>query len=706
MGNDTSGDGAGGAGAGGTIILQTNNSIGMPTMSMLGGNGGNTVATSNACSGPGGGGSGGRILTNNPAGLDLQFMAGTAGINTGNLSECSGASNGATSGQNGSLEIIAFVPEGTQEIEAVEVTQQPVPILMVCEGLSFTLSTESDGSNLMYQWQIDFGAGNGFEDLVEGSSAYSGAFTDALTINNTTTLMTGWEIQLIVSGGCDETVVSDVTVLSINPTPVSDFTFTTITPFTVEFTDNSIGSFSTSWDFGDMSGEIGPNPTHVYTEPGCYTVTQIVSSPCGSVTSQQEICLILQEFPTAAFSSNFASGCATLNVQFQNESLGAPTTLEWQFPGGLPSAITNDPQPIIMYPNSGTYDVILIVSNELGTDTITQTAYIEVEDSPMADFVFVVEDDLVIFTSTSDNADTYSWDFGDMNVSNLQNPENLYATQGTYDVTLTVTNGCGSNSTNLQIITGSVPSAGFTSGASSGCAPITVQFNDGSTGNPTEWFWQFPGGMPATSDEQNPTVTYTTAGNYTVSLAVSNSAGNNFVTQTNYVAVQIFPEPEFTFEIDEDNPFQVNFINQTAGVVNQYFWDFGDGNTSSEQDPSHVYEMGATTYNVTLNAINSSCGAGNSQAVAVLYSSTEEYSILPTVQVFPSPFTDDLYVNFEEMPDAPVELRLTAIDGRIFDRKTINNQQNVRFSTDNLPSGIYVLQMIYEGEIFGIRIVK
>ena len=109
---------------------------------------------------------------------------------------------------------------------------------------------------------------------------------------------------------------------------------------------------------------------------------------------------------------------------------------------------------------------------------------------------------------------------------------------------------------------------------------------------------------------------------------------------------------------------------------------------------------------MTLNAINNSCGAGNSQAVAILFSSTNDLSQLPTVQVFPSPFTDDLYVNFEEMPDEPVDLRLTAIDGRIYKRQIIDNQQNIRFSTNNLPGGIYILQMIYKNEIFGIRVVK
>ena len=507
LSNNTIGDGAGGGGAGGTIILQTGITNGMPIINTSGGNGGNTTATSGACSGPGGGGAGGRILTNNPGGLDLQFDAGTAGINTGNLSLCDGASNGATDGQQGGLNVIAFVPESTQEITPVAITQQPVPTLMVCEGAAFTLTTETEGLNLMYQWQVDFQDGFGFDDLNETSVAYSGALTAALTVNDPTTLMNGWEFRLIVTGGCGEMITSDVMLLTVNPTPVAGFTYENTAPFTYEFTDTSVGSFSTSWDFGDMSGGAGTNPSHVYSEIGCYTVTQIISSPCGSVTSQQEICIMQAEQPTAVFTSNFTSGCAPLNVQFQNQSLGMPTTLEWQFPGGFPNAITNDPQPIIMYPNSGVYDVILIATNETGTDTITQTAYIEVEAAPIADFDFNVEDNLVVFTNMSSNADTYSWDFGDMNISNLENPENLYDTQGTYNVTLTVTNDCGSNSTSLQIITGSIPTAGFTSGPSSGCAPISIPFSDGSTGNPTEWFWQFPGGTPATSNEQNPTVT-------------------------------------------------------------------------------------------------------------------------------------------------------------------------------------------------------
>lgn len=701
LSNDTAGDGAGGGGAGGTIILSTNTTNGMPTISAEGGAGGNTVASSSACSGPGGGGGGGRILTNSPAGIDIQLTSGGAGINTGNLSQCSGASNGATDGAQGNLNIIAFVPEGAQELETLEITQQPVPTLMVCEGESFTMIVDVNGTNLNYQWQGD--SGSGFGDLPPGG-AYSGENTDALTINNALSTMTGWEFRVVVIDNCGEIMTSDVSVITVNSTPTADFSFVSTSQFTFQFTDNSTGSFSTSWDFGDMSGSGDTNPLHTFPGLGCYMVTQIVTSPCGSVTAQQEICI--SEFPTAAFSSNFTEGCATLNIQFQNESIGMPTSLEWQFPGGFPNMIIDDPQPIVMYPTAGIYDVILIATNSSGSDTITQTAFVEVTDSPTANFTFNSTGNSVMFSNQSMGADTYLWDFGDMGTSNEMNPNHTYATQGTYDVTLTVTNGCGSSSQTLEVVMNNIPTANFSSSQNTGCAPLVVQFNDTSTGNPTQWFWEFPGGTPATSNEQNPLISYTTPNTYNVSLVVTNAAGNNFYNQLGYVDVEAFPEPEFTFEIDLINPLQVNFINNTLGAVNLFVWDFGDGTTSNDLNPVHIYENGATTYTVTLNAVNGSCGAGASLAVPILFSDVKNPSILPLVNIYPSPFTDDLFVDFAEMPESPVELHLTSISGRTYRRQIIDNQQNMRFRTDNLPSGVYILQMIYAGEIFAVKVVK
>lgn len=83
--------------------------------------------------------------------------------------------------------------------------------------------------------------------------------------------------------------------------------------------------------------------------------------------------------------------------------------------------------------------------------------------------------------------------------------------------------------------------AGFTANQTQICDAGQVQFTDQSTGNPTSWSWSFPGGNPSTSNLQNPLVTYSTPGQYNVSLTVSSGTTNNTITQQNYIQVDASP---------------------------------------------------------------------------------------------------------------------------------------------------------------------
>ncbi|MCB0661889.1 MAG: PKD domain-containing protein, partial [Saprospiraceae bacterium] len=105
-----------------------------------------------------------------------------------------------------------------------------------------------------------------------------------------------------------------------------------------------------------------------------------------------------------------------------------------------------------------------------------------------------------------------------------------------------------------------------------------------------------------TSTDENPVVEYDTPGNYDVTLIVSNAAGADTVTFTDYIAVQTTPNPAFSAAVDQAN---VDFTNNSTGA-DAYAWDFGDGSTSSEENPTHVYTMDGT-YTVTLSTENE-CG--------------------------------------------------------------------------------------------------
>ena len=165
---------------------------------------------------------------------------------------------------------------------------------------------------------------------------------------------------------------------------------------------------------------------------------------------------------------------------------------------------------------------------------------------PVADFVGAPTTGIaplsVNFSDLSTNAPTsWTWSFGDAGTSGVQNPAHVYSNPGTYSVSLLVTNADGSDSllrTNYIVVDpapGNPPIADFVGTPTSGTAPLLVNFTDLSTETPTSWSWNFGDGQ--TSTLQNPSSVYAAAGDYTVSLTVSNADGSDTMTLTNYISV-------------------------------------------------------------------------------------------------------------------------------------------------------------------------
>jgi len=153
------------------------------------------------------------------------------------------------------------------------------------------------------------------------------------------------------------------------------------------------------------------------------------------------------------------------------------------------------------------------------------------------------------------------------------------------------------------------PEANFSSNVTQGYAPLSVQFTDFSK-NATEWAWNFGDG--ATSAEQNPIHTYSTAGNYTVNLTVTNAYGTGTKLATINVSektVPVLPVANFTANVSEGfAPLSVQFTDLSENAVT-FKWDFGDGANSIEKNPMHTYSTdGIYTVNLTVsnaNGINS-----------------------------------------------------------------------------------------------------
>jgi len=220
----------------------------------------------------------------------------------------------------------------------------------------------------------------------------------------------------------------------------------------------------------------------------------------------------------------------------------------------------------------------------------------------------------ILFTDESiGNPTFWAWDFGDGETSIQQNPEHMYTEMGLYVTVLTITSqdsSCFSTFESMVRVGGNdtITDCMANFHYYQGNEENTINFFDISFGNPTSWEWTFGDGN--TSTEQDPIHTYATTGEYIVSLAIIADSGNC----TSYFEELVFVYNDSIWPNDCQAMFfsypdslgllTVNFIDMSVagsstGIPDTWSWDFGDGNTSFEQNPTHTYTIDGE-YNVCL----------------------------------------------------------------------------------------------------------
>ena len=237
----------------------------------------------------------------------------------------------------------------------------------------------------------------------------------------------------------------------------------------------------------------------------------------------------------------------------------------------------------------------------------------------------VTQEGTVAFTDQSSNAPTsWSWQFqgGTPSVSSAQNPTVTYSTVGTYNVILTVTNSYGSGTVTKTAyikVNPPAPVADFTANKTTITTGESISFTDNSTNTPTSWSWQFSGGTPATSTLQNPVVTYSTAGSFTVVLTATNAGGSGTSTKTAYIKVNP-PAPVANFSANQTSVSQgatINYTDLSTNLPTLWNWQFQGGTPSSStvKNPSVTYNLPGS-YTVTLTVTN---GGGSGTLCRVNY---------------------------------------------------------------------------------------
>lgn len=490
-------------------------------------------------------------------------------------------------------------------IETVTVYPKPkslydAPDEAGCSPAEVYFEDQSLGARV-YLW--DFGDGNTSDldsDVVhefnQPHDAGIGWFTTTLTVNN--------------RHGCYDTYSKDIKVY---PLVTASFRgdLDGCHPLNVEFIDMSLGADTYQWSFGDgnYSNENEPenlffNNSHVDIEE--YTVNLTTTSEFGCQDSVERIVTVYPK-PKSEFTLDEFEGCSPLNIRFNNLSIGNDSNL-WNFGNG-----TSDNSANVFYRtfenqsnNPVNFDVSLIAENIHGcTDQSNQTllvfpevtASFTTESGEMAGCTPLNLD----FINNSQLANEYFWDFDDGVTSTTMNPSHLFVTtdnqEKTYDVVLEANSEYGCIDIKEERITVyAKPIADFFVTPYEQFYPsTTVELSNLSSAGDWQFEWDMDDGYSFTTyDREDFEYTYEwTEGDYqtryyNISLLASNPYCNDTITKEIMIKA---PHPVVGFSPSAQGcpPFVVQFNNQTLYGMD-FFWDFGDGSTSTEENPEHVFE--------------------------------------------------------------------------------------------------------------------
>jgi gliding motility-associated-like protein len=302
-------------------------------------------------------------------------------------------------------------------------------------------------------------------------------------------------------------------------------------PATVPFSNASTGpgQLTYLWDFGGIGSSTQVSPNFLFSQVGSYGVKLTVKGDysCTSTTSQ------LVNIGTSAFEILSTDKiCEGQEVQFSVKNGEYLNSWTWNFGNGVVASSALEQK--IKYVNPGTYDVHLNAS--IGNCSISLSKKIEVLRFPVAKFSHIAKCNRVInFINTSTDATAWEWDFGDGTTSQLKNPDHTFATARDYPIKLKVVNsiGCMHEIVPTTIHVYDNPIADLLPNEDidcyhptlQGCAPFTINFkNNTGTGLPLSSIkWDFGDGRISTLTD--PTILYSTPGNFTVKLTVNAEGG-------------------------------------------------------------------------------------------------------------------------------------------------------------------------------------
>lgn len=486
-----------------------------------------------------------------------------------------------------------------------------------------------------------------FTDLSQGTiNTYSWAFGDNTSSNESNPCHTyisegNYTVTLYVDGANNETSSASrvVSIVAQTEAPTAQFSAnrTTVTVNDrVDFTDQSTGLITAwLWDFGDGVTSTDRNPGHQYTGEGSFSVTLTVTGPGGSSQTSDATITVNQPALTCNYTVQ-ANTFVNANVNFDGRVSNANErviTFNWTLDGRT-IATTEDFSYV--FPAEGSYVVVFNVEASDGeTCRRERTINVNAEQSAFADFgrspARGAEGTQVCFTDQSTGTvASWLWDFRDGSVSSEQNPCHIFNDIGRYNVGLTVTAANGTTSSRSRSVDiFETQSLSINAMPQQGIAPLTVNLSAVSTGlyqNSFEWI--LPDSIRATGDTLH--FTFRDPGDHTVILNGSGPLGD--MSASIIIHVDELPDIRAAFTPSRWNgvvPTEICFTDESeGGVIDRWSWDFGNGQTSTLQNPCTMYSQPGE-YTITLNVTNQfglSASASNYIQTFILVDSDDTFT--------------------------------------------------------------------------------
>lgn len=491
-------------------------------------------------------------------------------------------------------------------------------------------------NDMTFDWSFGNGSTNTAKDPLQSFSA--SAIQDTV-----------YQVRLIAFSkyGCSDTSTGAVRVY---PNARAGFNITspagcgphgtTFINTSVPNDTGSINDMTFSWDFSNGSFSTARNPASIFnasiTQDSIYRVRLIAFSEHGCVDTLDKNVRVYPK-PTPDFTPSVASGCAPLNVTFNNTSVPNDTgsindmTFLWTMGNGFNSILRNPSSQYLAHLfNDTTYHIKLVAFTEHGCiDSITKNVL--VHPKPIIGFTQDKTQGCgpltVNFTNTTQIGNTYYWDFSDGDTSMQKNPQHVFHSVPMFDSIYTVSlsslslYGCESDTAKASIIAKYSPEADFITSQDSICGSGNIAFFNASMGGVSNT-WSFGNGQISTAI--NPVASFaglpTRDTTYYVRLIVTTPYQCKD-TIIKPITVNPLPDASFVSVPPGCSPLNVTFNNTSLRGV-KYEWDFGDATTDTARNPLKKFENNIAlitrVYPVTLKTYsNVGCTDTSKQNVTV-----------------------------------------------------------------------------------------